>query len=149
MSKTRLTDRRRFLALAAVLSAVVVVAAVALTKVASADEFVSGILSGDVYPVEAACDVYGANEVAKADLLTGTYDGGNRMFMRLAAADPPRCFAWNIPLYLKVQKVLYMGSNGQLHVFVIKFADDLLVIITGSHTAEDPDPGPGLAGFQV
>ena len=148
MPKTRLIDGGWFqYGMAILFTVVMLVSLIVFAKSTRADETPTGYVVGDVLLVWATCNAYGANEVAKADLLTGAHEGGNYRFMQLARADSAHCSVSIRPVQLKIREIVYMGASGKLHVSILKFDDGVFVVITGPHP--DPDPGPGLAVFSL
>ena len=101
---------------------------------------------GTIMPIFATCDALGANAVAKANLLAGSFKDGNDEFLRQVKAEPAHCFYLQVPMRLRAEEIVYAGmASDGLHVYLIKFeGEDLYGVLALRHR-----PKPEPAGFAI
>ncbi len=85
---------------------------------------------GAFHAMSAICNAKGASEVAKAGLVSGTLADGNAKFSELATADEPSCWAWGFPVPMRAEEVTYIGTADALHVYIVKFGEDMFAVMT-------------------
>lgn len=115
---------------------------------ASGHEMEVNLPVGAIVRMYSVCDAYGANEVAKANLMAGDREAGNKTFVKLRDAEPQHCWSSKVPVQLKVEEITYAGTAGNnLHVYIVRFeGEELYGVMTGSHP---PVPEPKPAGFTI